>query len=283
MTTETTALVPSYLDEVDLPADLPGIQIEPARLNWHHGVDAGKIKTPGVFFGRGTAFTEPPGEPWEVDDRYIETDGSGYSAARLRLAFIGERSQWFIPGETAKDPVTWIPNGQRAPEGVRVKKQIEYLVTIDRLPDVMVLAVSGYHKGRPIEQILRAYERGALAQLIRAKKRQLPRWVHWLTIGCKVDQRGHPVIEKAQDAQGEEYGSDVTPPTLLAAPELVDRDTFQACIEAWNLYNSLGWFKFQRLPQNTTEASYTITSTPALPPGRNVPVPVADGEIDEPF
>lgn len=280
MTTDTTALVPSFLDEMELPDDLPGVQIEPARLNWYHGVDAGKVKTPGVFFGRDTAFTEPPPAPWEVDERYLDTDGAGYSAPQLRLAFIGERSQWFIPGETRNDPIVWLPNGMRAPDGVKVKKQIEYLVMVDGLPDVMVLAVSGFYKSRPIEQILRAYERGALAQLIRAKKRQLPRWSHWLTIGCKVDDRGKPIIEKARDSTGEEHGSDVTPPALLTVPEIVDRATFEAAIEAWNLYNSLGWFKFQRLPVGTAEATYTVTTTPQLPPGRNVPQPY---DSEEPF
>lgn len=282
MTTDTTALVPSFLDDMDIPDDLPGVQIEPARLNWYHGVDAGKLKTPGVFFGRDTAFTEPPPPPWEVDDRYIETDGPGYSAPRLRLAFIGERSQWFIPGEK-NEPKTWLPNGTRAPEGTKVKKNIEYLVLVDGLPDVMVLSVSGFYKSRPFEQILQAYERGALAQLIRATKRRLPQWSHWLTIGGKVDQRGQPLIEKAKDSAGEEHGSDVTPPALLAAPVLVDKATFQACIDAWNLYNSLGWFKYQRLPQNAIETTYTITNTPQLAPGgRNVPQPLEDGEI-EPF
>lgn len=281
MTTDTTAIVPSFLDDMELPDDLPGVQIEPARLNWYHGVDAGKVKTPGVFFGRDTAFTEPPPAPWEVDERYIDTDGAGYSTPRLRLAFIGERSQWFIPGETRNDPIVWLPSGARAPEGTKVKKQIEYLVLIDGLPDAMVLSVSGFHKSRPIEQILSAYERGALAQLIRAQKRQLPRWSHWLTIGGKVDARGNPIIEKARDSAGEEHGSDVTPPALLAAPILVGKATFQAAIDAWNLYNSLGRFKFQRLPQNAVEASYTITNTPQISaPARNVPQPLDD---EEPF
>lgn len=279
MTTDTTALVPSFLDEMDIPDDLPGVQIEPARLNWYHGVDAGKLKTPGVFFGRDTAFTEPPPAPWEVDERYLETDGPGYSIPRLRLAFIGERSQWFIPGATKNDPITWLPNGVRAPEGVKVKMQVEYLVMVDGLPDVMVLAVSGFHKSRPIQQILRAYERGALAQLIRTQKRRLPGWCHWLTIGGKVDARGQPLIEKAKDSTGEEHGSDVTPPALLAAPVLVDKATFEAAIEAWNLYNSLGWFRYQRLPQNAVEATYTISSTPQLAAGgRNVPQPIDDEE-----
>lgn len=276
MTTENpTALVPSFLDaDYELPDDLPSIQLDPPRLNWHHGVDAGKIKTPGVFFARDTAFTEAPPAPWETDDRFVDTDGPGYSAPRLSLAFVGERSQWFVPGAAKSDPAIWIPNGQRAPEGVKVKKNIEYLVLIAGLPDVMVLSVSGMYKSKPFEDLLRGYERGALAQLIRQKHRSYPRWAFWLTIGGKVDAKGQPLIEQAKDASGEEFGSGVTPPALLTAPQLVDRDTFDRAIESWNLYSSLGWFKYQRLPRGTTEAQYTISAPPALPPGRNVPQPI---------
>lgn len=274
MTTDTTAIVGGDFDDIPLPEDLPGVQIEPGRLNWHHGRDAGKFKTPGVFFGRETAFTEPPPLPWETDERFIDSDGLGYSAAKLRLAFIGERSQWFIPGETRNDPAVWLRDGERVPSGTKIKKHIEYLVLIDGLADPMVLSVSGYYKSRPIENILRAYERGALAQYIRAKKRQYPRWTHWLTIGCKTDDKGKPILEKAIDSAGDEHGSDVTPPTLLAAPELVDRETFVQAVEAWNLYNSLGWFKFKRLPRETVEGQVVIENLPALPPGRNIPQPI---------
>lgn len=281
MTQDTTAIVPSYLDQIELPDDLPGVQIEPGRLNWHHGKDAGKVKVPGVFFGRDTAFAEAPTAPWESDDRFIDDDGPGYSAERLRLAFIGERSQWFIPGATRNDPITWLMDGQRQPEGTKVKKQIEYLVFVDGLPDVMVLSVSGYYKSRPIEDILRAYERGALTQEIRRRRRQLPRWTHWLTIGGKVDAAGKPILQKANDAGGVEHGSDVTPPAMVAAPELVSAETFQQAIDAWNLYNALGWFKFKRLPAGTTEAQYTITERPALPAGKNIPQPIDESDIPD--
>jgi hypothetical protein len=274
MTTESTAIIPSYLDDVDLPDDLPDMQLEPPRLNWHHGAQAGKITAPGVFFGRDTAFTDPPPPPWEIDERFIDDDGPGYSVAIARFAFVGMRSQWFIPGATRNDPIVWLLDGQRQPDGTKVKKMVEYLVLIDGLADVAVLSVSGYYKSRPIENILRAYERGALAQEIRRRKRRLPGWSHWLTIGGKVDDKGKPILEKAFDAKGDEHGSDVTPPTLLSAPELVDRDTFQQAIDAWNLYNSLGWFKFRRLPRDVTNADYTVHAVPQLPAGRNAPQPI---------
>lgn len=279
MTTDTTAIVPSFLDDdYEIPADLPSIQLDPPRLNWYHGQIAGKIKAPGVFFARDTAFTEAPEAPWEEDDRYAETDGGGYSTPRLSLAFIGERSQWFVPGATRSDPAIWIPNGQRSPEGAKVKKNIEYLVLVDGLPDVMVLSVSGMYKSRPFEDLLRAYERGALAQLIRKQRRSLPRWAFWLTIAGKVDAKGQPIIEAAKDATGEEYGSGVTPPTLADAPRLVDKATFTRGVETWNLYNALGWFTYQRLPRGVSEASYTIADTRALPPSRNVPQPIGEEE-----
>lgn len=281
MTTEQTAIVPSFLDDdYTIPDDLPGVQIEPGRLQWQHGATAGSIKAPGVFFGKEPAFTDPPGAPWVADDRFLDSDGPGFSTARLDLAFVGERSQWFIPGETRSDPATWLPNGMRAPEGVKVKKLIEYLVLVNGLADPMVLAVSGFYKSRPIEQILRQYERGTLAQLIRRHKRQLPRWACWLTIGGKVDDKGKPIIEKANDSTGTEYGSEVTPPTLIGQPTLVTRDVFEQAIEVWNLYNSIGWFTFQRLPRGTVEAAYTIESRPALPAGKNAPQPISAEEVD---
>lgn len=278
--TQDTQLARTFLDDdsIDLEG-LPQVTLEPARLYWYHGVDAGKIKTPGVFFGHATAFTEGLPEPWEADDRYLETDGPGYSCPRLRIAFIGERSQWFVPGEKEGDKITWIPNGQRAPAGVKVKKNIEYLILVDGLPDVMVLSVSGAFKSKPMEDILRNYERGALAQLMRAKKRAFPRWAFWLTIGGKLDSRGMPVLEKAQDAQGNEYGSIVTPPALLAAPELVNAATMRRGIETWNLYNSIGWFKFQRTNQQTTEGDYTVEEVKQLPAGRNVPQAIEDEDL----
>jgi len=277
---DSTALARSFLDDdsIDLEG-LPAVTMEPARLYYYHGVDAGKIKTPGVFFGHATAFTEGLPEPWEADDRYFETDGPGYSAPRLRIAVIGQRDQWFVPGENTGDKITWIPNGQRSPEGVKAKKNVEYLILVDGLPDPMVLSVSGAFKSKPMEDIMRAYERGALAQLMRQKKRAFPRWAFWLTVGGKVDSAGRPVLEKAQDAQGNEYGSIVTPPALLAAPELVDAATMRKGIETWNLYNSLGWFKFQRTNAAVQEAEYTVDEVRQLPAGRNVPQPVEDGDL----
>lgn len=278
----TTELAPTFLDDATLDlGGLPGVAMEPARLYWYHGVDAGKIKTPGVFFGHATSFTDPPPAPWETDDRYLESDGPGYSVAKLRIAIVSWREQWFIPGATDADKIQWIPNGARSPEGSKAKKNIEYLILVEGLSDPMVLSVSGFYKSKPFEDIVRTHERGALAQLMRAKKKSYPRWAHWLTIGSKVDPQGKPVLEKAKDAAGTEFGSIVTPPTMLAPPALVDSATFQAGIDTWNLYNSLGWFKFQRTNGNTTDAVYTVETVPQLASGRNVPQPVDADEAPD--
>lgn len=281
MTTEPTTLAPTALDILgELPLDMPGITLEPGRINWYHGVDAGKVKTPGVFFGKETAFTALPGAPWESDDRHLDEDGPGFSTPRARIAILGWRDQWFIPGETRKDKAEWLPTGARAPEGMKVKKLIEYLILVDGLTDPMVLSVSGFYKSRPFEDIIRNYERGTLAQLMRQKKRSLPRWVCWLTIGGKTDPKGNPIYEKAKDSADVVHGSDVTPPALLAPAELVSADVMRQGIDTWNLYNTLGWFKYQRTPRDTTEAEYTVSTMPQLPAGRNVPQPVTAGDVE---
>jgi hypothetical protein len=50
-------------------------------------------------------------------------------------------------------------------------------------------------------------------------------------------------------------------------------------IDVWNLYNSLGWFKYQRTPQGTTEADYTVTTVPQLAAPRNVPQPITAADV----
>lgn len=275
----TTDIVRTFLDDqADIPDDAPTIQLDPPRLQWQHGADAGKLKTPGVFFAKEAAFAEPPPAPWESDDRFAEKDGPGYSAEVLRIVFVDWREQWFIPG-VDDEPFTWLRPGEMAPAGVKVKKNIEYLILIDGLPDAMVLSVSGLYKSKPFEAIMRTYERGALAQLIRQQKRKFPRWAFWLTIGGKVDAKGQPIIESAKDASGKEYGSKVTPPILRAAPALVNKETFDRATDTWQLYKSLGWFTARHLPPGTVEATYTVTSHPQLPPGKNVPVPIDDSEF----
>ena len=190
----TTDIAPrTWMDDADqLPAEIPGAAaLEPGRMNWYHGVDAGKIKTPGVFFARETAFITIPESPWEADDRYGDKGEMGYAAPRLDLLFIANRSQWFIPGENQGDLPQWIEGYQ-----VGAKKLTEYLVLIRGLDEPMVLSVSGKYKAAPIEKILGDYRRGALTQAMRQHRRTLPAWAFALTLGGRTMQRvkRHPTI-----------------------------------------------------------------------------------------
>lgn len=280
--TSTELTTTTWMDEIDqLPAEIPGAAaLEPGRLSWYHGVDAGKIKTPGVFFGRDTAFTElPPVDRWELDDRYSEKGESGFAAPVLRLMFIANRSQWFIPGEQGDRP-TWLSTYEAG-----AKKMVEYLVLVDGIADPMVLSVSGKYKAGPIAEILSAYRRGALAQAMRKVKRTLPPWAFWLTIGGKKGPDGRPAYEDAKDNSGVAQGSKVTPPALLAAPEPVTTAQLLAGADAWQQYQEWTRFKRGQLGDAPIEASYTVEDRPALPAPavRNVPQPIDLDDGDAPF
>lgn len=279
-TDETTTLARTFIDDLDqLPAEIPGATtLEPGRLSWLHGVNAGTVKTPGVFFGKDTAFTDVPGEPWAADDRYAEKGELGYSAPELRIAFIGWRDQWFLPGQNQGDFPTWLPTYQ---EGA--KKLTEYLIRVAGLDDPMVLSVSGKYKAGPIADIVSNYKRGALTQAMHRFKRTLPLWSFWLPVANKRGADGKTIYTKAQDGSGKEYGSVVTPPALVGLPQPRTAAEILEDAALWQEYREACWFDYKRLPQNAVEASYVVTATPALPPGRNVPIPVTEGEIDRPF
>lgn len=270
MTTELTA--PSWMDEIDqLPESIPGAAtLEPGRLSWYHGVEAGKVKTPGVFFGRDTAFSDlPPADMWEVDDRYADKGELGYAAPVLRLMFIANRSQWFISGENQGDMPQWLATYEDG-----AKKLTEYLVLVDGIADPMVLSVSGKYKAGPIADILSAYRRGALAQAMRKHKRTLPAWAFWLTIGGKRTAEGKPIYEEAKDGAGVAQGSKVTPPVLLAAPVPVTRDLLMFGADVWQQYQEWSTYKRQAPDSSVTNATYTIE-----PAGRNVPQLISPEEM----
>lgn len=277
--TETTDLARTFIDDLDqLPAEIPGAAtLEPGRLSWLHGAKSGNVRTPGCFYGRDTAFTDQPGEPWILDERHSEQGEIGYSTPELRIAFVGWRDQWFIPGQDRGDLPTWIAGYQ---EGA--KKLTEYLIRVQGLADPMVLSVSGLYKARPIADLVSQYKRGALTQAMRRYKLALPLWAFWLPVANKRGADLKTVYIEAKDAAGKEYGSVVTPPSLAGLPQARTAAEILEDAALWTEYREAGWFDFKRLPQNTVEASYTIANTPALPPGRNVPVPVDDSEI-EPF
>lgn len=268
MTTELA----TWMDELDqLPAEIPGAaNLEPGRLNWFHGLDAARVKTPGVFFGRETAFVEPPESPWEADDRYADKGEMGYAAPRLDLMFIANRSQWFIPGANPGDMPTWIGGYETG-----AKKQTEYLVLVRGLSEPMVLSVSGLYKAGPIEKILSDYKRGALAQAMRQVRRTLPAWAFWLTIGGRSDANGKPIYEKAKDRDGKEFGSVVTPPALLAPPRPVSTEDLLRGGDVWQQFSE--WRSFKR--GQHTEAVYTIETVAQLPAPRNVPQPVDEDAL----
>lgn len=271
----TTELVPTFLDELDqLPANIPGAaELEPGRLSWYHGINSGGVKTPGVFYGKDVAFTDAPPAPWVLDERHTDSGEIGYSAPELRIAFLGSRSQWFIPGDEPGDPAKeWLMGYQDG-----AKKLTEYLILIDGLAGPMVLSVSGKYKAGPFNDILNAYRRGALAQAMRKTKRTLPAWAFWLPIANRRDRDGKTIYEKASDADGKEYGSIVTPPALAGTPIARRAVDILDGADIWQQYSD--WFKFKRVPQGVTEGSYVVGSHPALPAPKNVPQPVDDSDL----
>lgn len=274
----TTELARTFIDDLDqLPAEIPGAAtLEPGRISWLHGVSTGGVKTPGVFYGRDTAFSDPPPAPWATDSRYEEQGELGYSAAQARLAIIGWREQWFMAGAEKGDLPEWLPAYQDG-----AKKLVEYLVLIDGLSDPMVLSLSGKYKAAPFIQIVSGYRRGALAQSMRKVKRTLPPWSHWLTIANQMKD-GKTLYINAEDASGKEYGSVVTPPALIAPPQAVTIDVINWGIEVYTQFKNAGWFEYKRVPRGTTEGQYTVEEHAALPPPRNVPCAIENDE-DLPF
>lgn len=271
----TTELVRTFLDDIDqLPEEIPGAEaLEPGRLSWLHGA-TGQIKTPGCFYAKDTAFVEAPDAPWSTDERYIDQGETGYSAPELRIAFIANRSQWFLPGEDRGDLPTWLHGYQ---EGA--KKLTEYLIQVDGIVEPMVLSVSGKYKAGPIADIMSAYKRGALAQAMRKVKRTLPAWSFWLPIANKR-QDGKTAYLKATDGDGKEYGSVVTPPALSGPPAA---RSVQEIIDGGEIrLQYADWARYTRTQQGVAEASYTVDTPRQLAPGRNVPQPIEE-EVDLPF
>lgn len=272
MTTESTELTRTFLDDLDqLPAEIPGAAtLEPGRINWYHGVKAAKL--PGVFYARDTAFIEVPPAPWVLDERYSDAGELGYCAARLNIAVLGWREQWFTPGENRGDSSTWLPTYQDG-----AKKLTEYLIRVQDLDDVMVLSVSGLYKAKPITDLVSAFRRGALTQAMRKTKRTLPLWAFWLPIASR-QKDGKVEYLEAKDADGKEYGSVVTPPALASQP--IARSVAEIMDDAalWQEFRDAGWFDYKRLPRDTVEAAYTVSNHPQLPSGRNVPQPLREDE-----
>jgi hypothetical protein len=272
MSDELTRTFSQALDE--LPDEIPGAgNLDPGRISWLHGTNQAGAKAPGVFYGKDTAFTEPPTAPWAVDNRYEDQGEFGYSATELRIAILGWRDQWFLPGEDRGDLPTWLPTYEAG-----AKKLTEYLIMVDGLLDPMVLSVSGKYKAGPFAKIFSDYRRGSLAQAMRKIKRTLPPWSHWLTVAGKRDAGGKPIYEKAMDGDGKEYGSIVTPPVLVAPPIEVTIETLKEGIFLYQQYQNAGWFNYRRTPRDVVEG-HVVSSAPQLPPGRNVPQQIEEGDV----
>jgi len=97
-----------------------------------------------------------------------------------------------------------------------------------------------------------------------------------LPIACQRDGNGKTVYIEAEDAGGKKYGSVVTPPALSGQPIPRTVGEIQSGIEVYVQHQE--WLKYKRLPQGTSEGSYTVEERPALPPGRNVPEPIEEVE-----
>lgn len=277
---ETTALTRRFIDEVDGIDDIPGSRdLEPGRIHWMHGNRQGK--TSGVFYVKSVELSASPGEPWEVDDDRFEGE-QGYCAAALKIAIIGSRAQWFLPGKERDDSPTWILDYQ---EGA--KKLTEYLCFVEGLDDVMVLAVSGKYKAGPFHDIVQAYRFGLLKQASRIAKRQLPLWSFWLPIANQRTADGKVQYIDAQDGEGKSFGSSVTPPALYLPKDALDNcwagmDMIRRGAAVWN--DMAEWIKTKRMPPNTVEGEVVLSlpapqARPALPPGRNVPQPISDEDL----
>lgn len=277
--TETTDMIRTFIDDIDqLPAEIPGAaNLEPGRISWLHGTKSGNVRTPGVFYGKDTAFTDAPGVPWVLDERHTEQGEIGYSTPELCIAVIGWRDQWFKPGADRGDLPTWLPSYEDG-----AKKLTEYLIRVQGLAEPMVLSVSGLYKARPIADLVSSYRRGALTQAMRKYRRTLPLWAFWLPVANKRGADLKTVYVEAKDAAGKDFGSVVTPPALAGLPKPRTAAEILEDAELWQQYRVMGWFDHKRLPQNAVEATYTVTSVPQLPAGRNVPQPLTDDEI-EPF
>lgn len=259
----------TWLDTINQIEDLPTEQLEPGRIIWLHGTK--QAKTPGVFYARASEFADPPAAPWQADTRF--DDEVGFSAPSLRLAVIGWRQQWFIPGADGQPP-TYLTTYEAG-----AKKNVEVLCLVEGLSDPMVLSVSGMNKAKPILDLIRSYEEGLLKQASRIARKALPRWTFWLPIRNK-ERDGKTEYIDAKDGSGKSYGSVVTPPALYLPDDamescFVGEDILRQGAEVRAQYSA--WFAVKRLPAGVIEAE--VVERPALPPGRNVPQPISEAEL----
>lgn len=266
MTTDITTGFAGQIAGLDIP-DEGTAPVSLGRLNWFHGNKAGK--TPGAFFAKATEFNGEPSAPWKSDDRF-END-AGYSASRLRLAFIAIRSQWFIPQENAA-PI-WITGYEAG-----ARKAVECLCLVEGVAEPMVLSLSKVTKAKPIEQIVKTYREGLLRQASRIAGRNLPLWSFWLPIG-NPERDGKTQYEEVMK-DGKSTGAVVTSPVLYLPENPMDTlfvgaDLLQYGAEIFREHAA--WTTERRLPPNTVEGE--VISYPALPAPKNPVVALDDAEL----
>lgn len=242
-------------------------------FTWLHGVKA--AKTPGVFYAKDTEFGAPPAAPWVPDDRFNEGERPemGYSAAALRLAIIGARSQWFVEHKTDQGYTRreWIRGYQ---EGA--KKQVEWMCFVEGVDAPMILTASKISKSRPIIEALAQYRRGVLRQASLKLRRNMPLWSFWLPLAGATQPDGKPVYTEVTGKDGS--SSFVTYPKVALPADAIDTlfvgvDLLTYGAELSRQYAD--WFKEVRTPDGVVEGEI-VEEVLALPAGRNVPVAVDD-------
>lgn len=257
----------NWLDTVNTIEDLPTGQLEPGRFIWLHGLK--QARTPGVFYAKETEFSAAPVGGWSLDNRF--DNERGYSAPALRIAIIGTRTQWFIPGLEGKAP-TYLPRYESG-----AKKHLEVLCMIDGLDDPMVFSASGMNKAKPMQDIIKIYNDGLLKQASRIARRALPPWSFWLPIRNR-ELSGKTEYIEAKDASGKSYGSVVTPPALYLPDDametlFVGADIIRRGAEVREVFAS--WFEIRRRTPDVIEGEVL----PALPAPKNAPQPVGEDEL----
>lgn len=244
------------------------------RIWWHNGVR--QAKTGGSFYTKQAEFAGGLDAPWAQDERF---EGEvGYSTVELKIAVLSYRTQPFVqqeklPGEkfARKQFLTrWEPGA---------KLYTEVLCFIAGFREPVVWCSDGL-TGKAVSSktgILKTYEGGLLSQAEGIAGQQMPLWSFWLPIATKRTADGKIAYEDTG------FGSFVTPPalllpkdaldTLFVGPELLERG-------ARIMRQHARWAQQKRLPENTIEAEYTVTATPALPAPRNVPVDIETADIE---
>jgi hypothetical protein len=255
--------------------DAPGRDMDSQpRVWWHNGVRA--AKTGGSFYTKQAEFVSGLDAPWKQDERF---EGEvGYSTEALKIAVLAYRQQPFFqlekqPGEKFARK-QWLLQYEKG-----AKFYTEVLCFIEGYSDVAVWASDGL-TGKAVGGkggIMQSYEAGLLAQAEQIAGQPMPRWSFWLPIATKRTADGKVAYEDTG------FGSFVTPPalhlpadamdTLFVGPELLERG-------ARLMKQYAKWQTTRRLPENTVEAEYTVSSAPALPPARNVPQPVTEADLE---